>query len=64
MAQLAQQLSGMNGVMMFSSTIFETIFPGDEKVITVLIGLVNLVSTLVALVLIDKSGRRVLLLTS
>lgn len=63
-AQLAQQLSGINGVLQFSSSIFEKIAPGQEKVFTVGIGVINLFSTVLAVLLMDRSGRRTLLLIS
>ncbi|KAI3647471.1 hypothetical protein MP228_007692 [Amoeboaphelidium protococcarum] len=63
-AQLAQQLSGINGVMQYSSSIFKDVFPGQEKLVTVGVGIVNLVSTLLSLALMDRAGRRILLLTS
>lgn len=39
-------------------------FPGQEKLVTVGVGIVNLVSTLLSLALMDRAGRRILLLTS
>lgn len=64
-AQLAQQFSGINAVILYSSAIFSTIFGGDSAlIITAILGIVNLIMTLVSVVLMDKAGRRVLLLIS
>jgi SP family arabinose:H+ symporter-like MFS transporter len=58
------QLSGINAVMYYSTRIFATAGVGIEDAFTatVLIGCVNLVFTLVALVSVDRAGRRPLLL--
>ncbi|KAK8769053.1 solute carrier family 2, facilitated glucose transporter member 8-like [Amblyomma americanum] len=61
----AQQLSGINAVMFYAVSIFQsagtTIPPEDCMVI---IGVVQVVATLGATMVMDKGGRRVLLLTS
>lgn len=62
--QLAQQLSGINGVLQFSSSLFEKIAPGKEKQFTVGIGVTNLIATLLAVYLMDRAGRRSLLMLS
>jgi SP family arabinose:H+ symporter-like MFS transporter len=58
------QLSGINAVMYYSTKIFTTAGIGvaDAFGATVVIGFVNLLFTLVAVVLMDRAGRRVLLL--
>lgn len=61
----AQQLSGINAVMFYAVSIFQsagtTIPPEDCMVI---IGVVQVIATLGATMVMDKGGRRVLLLTS
>lgn len=61
----AQQMSGINAVMFYAIKIFETAgstIPPDDSM--VIIGVVQVVATLVATMLMDKGGRRVLLLVS
>ncbi|GLH14425.1 Gastric caeca sugar transporter [Gryllus bimaculatus] len=57
-----QQLSGINAVIFYTVKIFQgagsTI---DENLSTIVVGIVNLGSTFLATVLIDRLGRRVLL---
>jgi len=58
------QLSGINAVMYYSTRIFTGagVGVGDAFTSTVIIGCVNLLFTLVALVTVDRAGRRALLL--
>ena len=58
------QFSGINAIMYYSTKIFTTAGVGIKGSFTssVIIGLVNVVFTLVAMALVDKAGRRVLLL--
>lgn len=58
------QFTGINIVMYYATDIFRTAGFSTESAIgqTVLIGLTNLVFTLIAMQLIDKIGRKVLLL--
>ncbi|XP_014469890.1 PREDICTED: facilitated trehalose transporter Tret1-like [Dinoponera quadriceps] len=62
---LFQQMSGINAVIFYTVQIFQdagsTI---DENLSTIIIGLVNLISTFVAAFTIDKVGRKVLLYIS
>jgi MFS transporter, SP family, arabinose:H+ symporter len=59
------QFSGINAIMYYSTDIFTTAHVGvkDAFSATVLVGLVNLLFTFVAIALVDKAGRRPLLLT-
>jgi len=61
---LVQQLSGINAILYYSTRIFTTAGVGisDAFTATVLVGLVNLIFTLVALIFMDRVGRRPLLL--
>ena len=58
------QFSGINAVMYYSTKIFTTAGVGvkDSFMASTVIGLVNLLFTLVAVALVDKAGRRILLL--
>ncbi|KAE8675923.1 putative plastidic glucose transporter 2 [Hibiscus syriacus] len=58
-----QQLSGINAVFYFSSSVFKSAgVPSD--VANVLIGVANLSGSIVAMLLMDKLGRKLLLLWS
>lgn len=59
-----QQLCGINVVFNYTSTIFESVGANLDRQLfeTVAIGVVNLVFTLVAMRLVDKLGRRPLML--
>lgn len=59
-----QQLCGINVVFNYTPKIFESIgaSPDDQLLQTVFIGAVNLVFTIVAILLVDKLGRRPLML--
>jgi SP family arabinose:H+ symporter-like MFS transporter len=58
------QFSGINAIMYYSTKIFTTAGVGvkDSFTASTVIGLVNLVFTLIAVALVDKAGRRALLL--
>ncbi|CAK9172758.1 unnamed protein product [Ilex paraguariensis] len=58
-----QQLSGINAVFYFSSTVFRSAGV-SSNVANVFIGISNLLGSIIALVLMDKLGRKVLLLWS
>ncbi|XP_032589874.2 facilitated trehalose transporter Tret1-2 homolog [Drosophila grimshawi] len=63
--QIVQQWSGINAILFYSTSIFEDV--GAElsgRLCTMLIGTTQLVITLGATVLVDKTGRRILLLIS
>ncbi|KAM7256629.1 hypothetical protein ACFE04_012370 [Oxalis oulophora] len=58
-----QQLSGINAVFYFSSTVFKRAgVPSD--IANVFVGFANLTGSIVAMLLMDKLGRKVLLLWS
>lgn len=60
---VTQQLIGMNAVMYYSTTIFNMSFDADmSKYMAIVTTVVNFVSTIVSLILIDRMGRRPLLL--
>lgn len=61
---LAQQLSGINAVIFYSTPILSTILPSSSALISLIISLVNLATTLPSASLIERSGRKPLLLWS
>ncbi|OZJ05842.1 hypothetical protein BZG36_00922 [Bifiguratus adelaidae] len=65
MVHLAQQLTGINGVMYYSTSIFTNVF-GAQAARYAAIGVSgwNLVATIISILTIEKAGRRVLLLVS
>ncbi|XP_057969716.1 probable plastidic glucose transporter 2 isoform X3 [Malania oleifera] len=58
-----QQLSGINAVFYFSSTVFKSAGVSSELA-NVFVGLANLAGSVTAMLLMDKVGRRMLLLWS
>ncbi|CAL1526735.1 unnamed protein product [Lymnaea stagnalis] len=56
-----QQLSGINAVMFFTVSIFESAVGEFAYKATVIIGIVQILGTLAAVYLMDKAGRRKLL---
>ncbi|CAN6900739.1 hypothetical protein HID58_083187 [Brassica napus] len=59
-----QQLGGINGVLFYSSTIFASAGVSSSNVATFGVGAVQVMATAVATWLVDKSGRRLLLMIS
>ena len=59
-----QQITGINAVIMFSPDIFQAAgsAKGDSVMQAMIVGLVNFLMTIVALWLVDKRGRKTLLL--
>lgn len=62
--QVAQQLSGINAVFYYSTSFFQTAHVNDPWLGTVLVSAVNVLATGVAVLLMDRMGRRQLLLAS
>ncbi|KAK2626559.1 hypothetical protein QTJ16_003734 [Diplocarpon rosae] len=60
--QIAQQLTGVNFIFYFGTTFFQTIGINQPFIISVILSTVNVVATPPALYLIDKWGRRPLLI--
>lgn len=62
---LSQQLSGINAVIFFAEDIFKSAGGAEKAALyTMIMGIVQSLATVVASVLVDKAGRRILLLTS
>ena len=65
MLMLLQQLSGINAVLFYTTEIFEDAGSSVEpNLATIIVGVVQMVSTFVAVMLVDRLGRKVLLLFS
>lgn len=62
--QIFQQISGINAVLYYSSDIMKHVFPTKAGYIALMITGVNFLMTFPPLYLIDRVGRRPLLLTS
>ncbi|CAI5737514.1 unnamed protein product [Peronospora destructor] len=62
--QLGQQLSGINAVMFYASSFFQSAGLENPLVGITLVYVVNVLATIVALMLMDSAGRRALLLWS
>ncbi|XP_057423113.1 sugar transporter ERD6-like 6 [Lotus japonicus] len=61
---ILQQISGINGVLFYSSTIFQNAGISSSDVATFGVGAVQVLATSLTLWLADKSGRRLLLIVS
>eukprot|EP01024_Parvocaulis_polyphysoides_P070379 TRINITY_DN8676_c0_g2_i3.p1 TRINITY_DN8676_c0_g2~~TRINITY_DN8676_c0_g2_i3.p1 ORF type:complete len:392 (+),score=39.70 TRINITY_DN8676_c0_g2_i3:565-1740(+) len=59
-----QQLSGINAIFYYSSSVFHKVGIKSEAYASVSVGLVNIFGTILATILIDQSGRKKLLLFS
>nr|XP_036216339.1 facilitated trehalose transporter Tret1-2 homolog isoform X1 [Bactrocera oleae] len=60
-----QQLSGINAVIFYSAKIFEDANTGiDANLSTIVVGIMQFIATFVSTIVVDKLGRRLLLLTS
>ena len=60
-----QQFSGINAIIYFSTDIFKNVFPegGTAALATVGVGVINSLATLVAIMFLDKWGRKPILYT-
>merc|ERR1712037_66849 len=65
MMMLAQQLSGINCAMFYSTSIFSTagLNPSQSQSATLGMGAMNVAMTFVSLALIEKAGRKVLMVS-
>lgn len=60
-----QQLSGINAVIFYTTTIFRDANTGLEATdATIIVGVIQVVATLLATFIVDKTGRRILLMIS
>lgn len=61
---MLQQLSGVNGVIFFAEKIFNDAGSTNSAICTLIVGIVQTIATIVSSVLVDRAGRRILLLIS
>lgn len=61
---VASQLTGINAVMYYSTKIFENSFGDTAKYVTIGVAGLNVVVTIVGLLLVDRLGRKLLLVLS
>jgi hypothetical protein len=60
-----QQVSGINAVIFYTTDIFNAADTGiDAEIATILVGVMQVIATFVASLVVDKLGRRLLLLVS
>ncbi|XP_053191034.1 solute carrier family 2, facilitated glucose transporter member 2 isoform X1 [Scomber japonicus] len=62
MMHLSQQLSGINAIFYYSTSIFELAGVGQPVYATIGVGVINTIFTMVSVALVDKAGRRTLTL--
>ena len=62
--QVFQQFTGINAIMFYAPVLFQTVgFKSDASLMSsAIVGTINVLSTVVSVVVVDKLGRRVLLL--
>lgn len=63
MLSVFQQFVGINAVLYFAPRIFESMGMGDPMFQTVLMGVINLSFTIIAILTVEKFGRKPLLIT-
>ncbi|KAG8377799.1 hypothetical protein BUALT_Bualt08G0071200 [Buddleja alternifolia] len=61
---MLQQLAGTNGVIFYSTTIFESAGISSSNAATVGVGVIQVIATAISTWLVDKTGRRILLIVS
>ncbi|XP_029916686.1 solute carrier family 2, facilitated glucose transporter member 8 [Myripristis murdjan] len=64
MLMMFQQLTGINAIMFYAENIFEQAHFKDSDLATVIVALTQVVFTAVAALVMDKAGRKVLLIIS
>ncbi|KAJ0062866.1 hypothetical protein NL108_008160, partial [Boleophthalmus pectinirostris] len=62
MMHISQQLSGINAIFYYSTSIFEQAGIAQPVYATIGVGVINTVFTLVSVALVDRAGRRTLIL--
>ena len=62
MLSVFQQIGGINAVLYYSNDIFKSIGVDDPKMTTVIMGVVNILFTLLAIFTVEKWGRKPLLI--
>ncbi|OMP13913.1 General substrate transporter, partial [Corchorus olitorius] len=62
--QVFQQFTGINAIMFYAPVLFQTVGFGNDAALlsSVITGAINVLSTFVSIYLVDKAGRKILLL--
>ncbi|OMP03745.1 Sugar/inositol transporter [Corchorus olitorius] len=62
--QVFQQFTGINAIMFYAPVLFQTVGFGSDAALlsSVITGAINVLSTFVSIYLVDKAGRKILLL--
>jgi MFS family permease len=60
----AQQLCGINSIVMYSVSLFKDLLPVSSAILTIVISILNLVTTIAASPLPDRFGRKTCILIS
>ncbi|KAJ5651517.1 uncharacterized protein N7484_005240 [Penicillium longicatenatum] len=63
-SMLAQQLTGINSLVMYSVSILQTILPTGAALLTIMTSVINLIATLACMPLPDRIGRKTCMLLS
>lgn len=64
MLMLFQQMTGINAIMFYAETIFEQAHFKESDLASVIVGLIQVIFTGVAALIMDRAGRKVLLIIS
>ncbi|XP_069025443.1 solute carrier family 2, facilitated glucose transporter member 8 [Embiotoca jacksoni] len=64
MLMVFQQMTGINAIMFYAENIFEQAHFKDSDLASVIVGLIQVVFTAIAALIMDRAGRKVLLLIS
>ncbi|KAF3695332.1 Solute carrier family 2, facilitated glucose transporter member 8 Glucose transporter type 8 [Channa argus] len=64
MLMIFQQMSGINAIMFYAESIFEQAHFKESDLASVIVGLIQVFFTAVAALIMDKAGRKVLLIIS
>ncbi|KDP40152.1 hypothetical protein JCGZ_02150 [Jatropha curcas] len=64
MLQIFQQFTGINAIMFYAPVLFQTVGFGNDAALlsSVVTGTVNVLCTIVSVVVVDRAGRRILLI--
>lgn len=64
MLMIFQQMTGINAIMFYAETIFEQAHFKESDLASVIVGLTQVIFTAVAAVIMDRAGRKILLIIS
>ncbi|XP_068594456.1 solute carrier family 2, facilitated glucose transporter member 8 [Brachionichthys hirsutus] len=64
MLMFFQQMTGINDIMFYAESIFEQAHFKESNLASVIVGLIQVIFTIVAALIMDKAGRKILLVIS